>query len=84
MVTQVHTPPIPPRIDPGDLVTIEPNTPIYPSAYSSAGAPSSGPTLITTIVTATYDFYLAVILPPGRTVWVHGGSCRLARKADRT
>ena len=69
---------------PGDLITIPPNEPIYPSAYSSPAARGSGPTYLVALVISVSNYYLNIILPSGRTAWIHNGSCQLARKADRT
>lgn len=69
---------------PGDLIYIMPFTSIYPAAYSSPAAPHAGPDHVTALVVETSDHYLKVILPGGKTAWVHDGSCRPARKADRT
>ena len=70
--------------DPGDLVYIMPYTSVYPAAYTSVGAASVGPDHVTALVIESSDHYFRVILPGGKVAWVHGGSCRPARKADRT
>ena len=73
------------KIERGDLIALAPHTPLYPSAYSApVGAPTSGWDYTSALVIAAHDFYLNIILPSGTTAWIHNGSCRLARKADRT
>jgi hypothetical protein len=72
------------KIERGDLIALAPHTPLYPSAYSSPAAPTSGRDYTSALVIAAHDFYLNIILPSGTTAWIHNGSCRLARKADRT
>jgi hypothetical protein len=72
------------HIHPGDLITISPNEPIYPAAYSSPAAPPSGPHYTPALVIGVSNYYINIILPSGATAWIHNGSCRLARKADRT
>ena len=69
---------------PGDLVYIMPYTSIYPAAYSSAGAASVGPDHVAALIVESSDHYHRVILSGGKVAWVHSGSCRPARKADRT
>lgn len=71
-------------INTGDLITISPNSPIYSVAYSIPAAPPSGPQHTPALVIGRSNYYLNVILPSGRTAWIHNGSCQLARKADRT
>ena len=73
-----------PDIATGDLIAISPHSALYPSSYSTLAAPSSGPDFTTALVIGSHDFYLNVILPSGKSAWIHRGSCRLARKADRT
>lgn len=67
----------------GDLVTIPPHASLYPAAYSSPAALTTDQHL-TALVVSIHGFYLNIILPSGKTAWIHKGSCRLARKADRT
>ena len=71
-------------LHPGDLITIPPHEPIYPSAYSSPAAHTSGPTAIVALVVDVNNYYINIILPSGRAAWIHNRSCQLARKADRT
>lgn len=67
----------------GDLVTVPPHASLYPAAYSSPAALTTEDHL-TALVVSIHGFYLNIILPSGKSAWIHKGSCRLARKADRT
>lgn len=68
----------------GDLVFIVPHSSLYPAAYTSPGARTSGDRHIPGLVVEAEQFYVRVLFGSGATAWIHNCSCRPARKADRT